>query len=183
MRGMLIGLAMLCGSLESAAQETALETALTDWARRTGVVVTRGARDELAWTIGAEAYRTAAGPTAPGPPPDVGSSEKSAVIALADSLEASKRPRFYESLTRLVAFPALDLRLKRFPNVRVVVQPAPPRDYAVQINGETYPATEQGLYGVAAGPVSVSVSRRPKPPCTWQGWLQEAQEHTLTCQF
>ena len=36
--------------------------------------------------------------------------------------------------------------LARYPTIHLVVQPVPPRDYSVKINGEDYPATESSVW-------------------------------------
>src|SRR5262245_59999176 len=42
--------------------------------------------------------------------------------------------------------------MARFPTIYLIVQPIPPRDYSISINGENCPATERSLYKVPAGP-------------------------------
>jgi hypothetical protein len=77
---------------------------------------------------------------------------------------------------RLMAF------LETFPTIRIVVQPAPPRDYSVVINGEECPATEQGVYKVPGGWVDVRVERPGKPPCVWKGPLLKGKQE-VACQL
>jgi hypothetical protein len=71
--------------------------------------------------------------------------------------------------------------LERFPNIHLVVQPVPPRDYIVEINDERYPATESGLYGVAPGVVKVRVVRGTKPPCSWAGTVARGADQVVSC--
>jgi hypothetical protein len=71
--------------------------------------------------------------------------------------------------------------LEMFPNIRLVVQPVPPRDYIVEINDERYPATESGLYGVAPGTVKVRVLRGTKPPCSWAGTVARGADQVVSC--
>jgi hypothetical protein len=79
--------------------------------------------------------------------------------------------------------PTFNTWLVRFPTIRLIVQPAPPRDYRVAINGEDCPATERGLYKVPAGPVMVRVVRTGKPPCVWNGNLEEGRTQEVPCNF
>jgi hypothetical protein len=83
-----------------------------------------------------------------------------------------------EELTR-----ALSGWLERFPTIHLVVQPAPPRDYSVAINGEDCPATERGLYKVPFGSVEVRVVRTGRPPCVWSGKLVDGRTQEVSCNF
>lgn len=73
--------------------------------------------------------------------------------------------------------------LARFPTIRLIVQPAPPRDYSVSINGEDCPTTERGLYKVPFGSVEVRVERAGKPPCVWSGRLTDGRTQEVPCNF
>jgi hypothetical protein len=77
--------------------------------------------------------------------------------------------------------PRISTWLERFPTIRLIVQPAPPRDYSVAINGEFCPPTERGLYKVPAGPVEVRVTRGAKPPCVWSGNLADGLTQEVPC--
>jgi hypothetical protein len=70
--------------------------------------------------------------------------------------------------------------LERFPTIRIVVQPTPPRDYSVSINGEDCPATEKSLYKVPAGVIEVRVERPGKPPCVWSGPVFSGQKEVAS---
>jgi hypothetical protein len=78
---------------------------------------------------------------------------------------------------------ALSGWLEKFPTIRLIVQPAPPRDYSVAINGEDCPATERGLYKVPSGSVEVRVVRAGKPPCVWTGNLTYGRTQDVPCDF
>ena len=73
--------------------------------------------------------------------------------------------------------------LEKFPTIRLIVQPAPPRDYSVAINGEECPATERSLYKVPYGAVEVRVVRSGKPPCVWTGRLMDGRTQEVPCNF
>jgi hypothetical protein len=73
--------------------------------------------------------------------------------------------------------------LENFPTIRLIVQPAPPRDYSVAINGEDCPPTERGLYKVPSGLVQVRVERAGKPPCVWSGRLTDGRTQEVPCNF
>ena len=78
---------------------------------------------------------------------------------------------------------AVSMRLERMPRVKVVVEPVPPRDYVIQINGEEVPVTERGEYGVDPGLVKVKVTRTGKADCQWEGELNHGDEHPLNCKM
>jgi hypothetical protein len=73
--------------------------------------------------------------------------------------------------------------IARFPVIRIVVQPTPPRDYSVEINGEDCPPTEKGLYKVPIGKVVVRIVREGKPPCVWSGQLTDGGKQEVACNF
>jgi hypothetical protein len=69
-----------------------------------------------------------------------------------------------------------------YPQIHVLVQPVPPRDYLVRVNGRTYASTEEGLYGVRADElVMVRVERMGKPPCDWSGTVPSGQIMSVKC--
>jgi hypothetical protein len=68
-------------------------------------------------------------------------------------------------------------------NIRVRVRPAPPRDYAVMINGRAYPASDRSIYAIPPGTVQVSVSRKGKPPCHWIGTVNTEVDKILDCRL
>jgi hypothetical protein len=77
---------------------------------------------------------------------------------------------------------SLDELLEMYPKLHIVVQPIPPRDYSVKINGRIYQATETSLYGVSSSVVvTVRVERLGKPPCEWSGKLPKGQVQTIAC--
>lgn len=72
--------------------------------------------------------------------------------------------------------------LQTYPQLHLVVQPVPPRDYSVTINGQTYDATDMGLYGVVPGAtITVRVERPGKQPCDWSGQVMGGQVQTIAC--
>jgi len=83
-------------------------------------------------------------------------------------------------LGKLLSMESISSWLERFPSVRVVVQPAPPIDYSIAINGEKCPP-EKGLYRVPAGLVKVQVTRSGKAPCIWHGSLLQGQVQDVSC--
>ncbi|WP_316199367.1 hypothetical protein [Bradyrhizobium sp. SZCCHNS2002] len=67
-------------------------------------------------------------------------------------------------------------RLQKYPIIHIVVNPVPPRDYVIRINGKVYEATERSEYAVKQGPVAVEVTRKDRPPCLWRGSAKPVQE-------
>jgi hypothetical protein len=78
------------------------------------------------------------------------------------------------------SYDSLAPTLTRFPDIKIVVQPRPPLDYAVEINGSSYPATEKSLYGVAPGFTKVRITREGKNPCVWEGIVTD-KEQVVNC--
>jgi hypothetical protein len=85
-------------------------------------------------------------------------------------------------LLHLVDYAKIGGLLQRYPQLHLLVEPVPPRDYSVKINGRAYDATEKALYGVASGVViMVRIERSGKVPCEWSGTVSEGQVQTIPC--
>jgi hypothetical protein len=78
---------------------------------------------------------------------------------------------------------AVAMRLERMPRIKVIVEPVPPRDYLIHINGEKVTVTDRGEYGVMPGLVIVKVTRAGKADCRWEGELRIGDEHPLNCEM
>jgi hypothetical protein len=88
----------------------------------------------------------------------------------------------WDWVLHIVDYTKIGSLLQKYPQVHLVVQPVPPRDYSVKINGSTYDATEPSLYGVAAGvTIMVRVERSGKPPCEWSGIVSDGQVQMVDC--
>jgi hypothetical protein len=83
-------------------------------------------------------------------------------------------------LAKLLSMESISSWLARFPSIRVIVQPAPPVDYNIAINGEKCPP-DKGLYRVPAGLVDVQVTRFGKAPCVWRGSVLQGQTQDVSC--
>jgi hypothetical protein len=73
--------------------------------------------------------------------------------------------------------------IERYATIRLSVQPAPPRDYTVGINGEDCKAVESGVYKVPNGPVEVRVVRQGRTPCRWSGRVTDGRTQEVVCNF
>jgi hypothetical protein len=175
-----------------------IDKLIAEWSTQKGVVVTKSARAELGVEL--ENYVNANASTAGFAPREVralaeGAKQSSIkvvanpayigegqefIVGLGGNLSIAVRTpyvrRFIDGLLgRIGSF------LERFPNIHLVVVPAPPRDYIVEINDEPYPATESGLYGVAPGAVKVRVVRGTMPPCSWAGTVARGPDQEVSC--
>jgi hypothetical protein len=186
---------------------SSVNEAIDKWSREKGVVVTKEVRDELARTLAFKfvtgapevGLRTADAWHLGGVIADGGTVESTSTGFVRGrsrngtvTTYASVRPYRPEStqqasalgdfLSRLVDVTGIGQVLQKFPQIHIVVQPVPPRDYSVKINGRIYDATERALYGVAAGAiVMVRIERVGKPACDWSGRVSEDQVQTVTC--
>lgn len=77
----------------------------------------------------------------------------------------------------------ISLQLERLPRVTVVVDPVPPVDYLVEINGERVRTTDKGQYRVDVGDVVVRVTRASRQDCLWKGNLQVGAEQQVACKL
>lgn len=73
--------------------------------------------------------------------------------------------------------------LQKFSTIKIEVQPAPPRDYKIVINGEACQATEKSEYKVMPGESSVNVSRPAMPACAWKGPIAAGQTQVVPCKL
>jgi hypothetical protein len=71
--------------------------------------------------------------------------------------------------------------LQRFATIKLIVNPAPPRDYKVVVNGEECPATEAGIYKVMPGKSAISTTRPSKPTCEWSGSIAPGAVQEVNC--
>jgi len=187
---------------------SSVNEAINKWSREKGVVVTKDVRDQLArnsaikfitgasevglktvdaWQLGGviadggTVESTSGGKTVM----LKGKSGTGKFVAYASALpprpdapqqSAGRTVGYF--LENLVDAAKIGDLLQTFPQLHIVVQPVPPRDYSVKINGRTYAATEVALYGVVAGAiVMVRIERAGKPPCDWSG----GQVQTVSC--
>jgi hypothetical protein len=77
----------------------------------------------------------------------------------------------------------MNFYLQKFSTIKLEVQPAPPRDYSVVINGEKCPATDEGIYKVLPGNADVNVTRPAIAPCIWHGPVTEGQIQVVNCKL
>jgi hypothetical protein len=73
------------------------------------------------------------------------------------------------------------LWLQAHPLIRLSVQPDPPKDYAVRINGTELAVGSS--YRVLAGNVVVEVSRAGQQPCVWKEIVKGPAERLVECKF
>jgi hypothetical protein len=71
--------------------------------------------------------------------------------------------------------------LEKYSTIKLIVKPAPPRDYKVTVNGEECPATEAGIYKVMPGESVVKATRPSKPQCDWHGPIAPGAVQEVNC--
>jgi hypothetical protein len=76
-----------------------------------------------------------------------------------------------------------NIYLQKFSTIKITVDPVPPRDYGVVINGDNCPATEKGEYKVMPGASIVKVTRATKPSCEWRGSIAEGATQFVACKL
>ena len=79
---------------------------------------------------------------------------------------------------RLAAFAILE----KLPTIHLTVQPVPPIDYTVAINGQDCPP-DRGAYKVPVGGFEIQVVRSGKPPCLQKGILSEGETRAVACKL
>jgi hypothetical protein len=73
--------------------------------------------------------------------------------------------------------------LWKLPTIVLHVQPIPPKNYQVRINGENCPLTDQAKYLVPPGATVVEVTFPGKKACKWSGSLSESDQQNVDCEF
>jgi hypothetical protein len=71
--------------------------------------------------------------------------------------------------------------LEKYSTIKLIVKPAPPRDYHVVVNGEPCPATDAGVYKVLPGESIVNATRPDKPKCEWRGSIAPGAVQEVDC--
>jgi hypothetical protein len=92
------------------------------------------------------------------------------------SLEPGKKKAYLLSFTDVQT-----AILEKYSTIRLLVKPAPPRDYKVIVNGEECPATEAGIYKVMPGESAVKVSRPSIKECEWHGPIGPGAVQEVDC--
>jgi hypothetical protein len=73
--------------------------------------------------------------------------------------------------------------IEKFPIIRLIVEPTPPRDYSVTVNGEDCTGHKSEVYKVPTGNAEVRVERPGKPPCVWIGRVNRGQTQEVSCKL
>ena len=149
-----LDIAVLLTSSASAQSPADLKRFTDSWAKQNKVFVTASARRQL--------------------------SEKFVSIANYPKGGAAPARRAARAKTevRLAAFALLE----KFPTIHLTVQPVPPIDYTVAINGQDCPP-DRGAYKVPVGNFEIQVVRSGKPPCLQKGILSEAETRAIACKL
>ncbi|MER9091520.1 hypothetical protein NKI34_10380 [Mesorhizobium sp. M0700] len=92
-------------------------------------------------------------------------------------------PGQFDAVVKALEPKLLFAQLVEFPLVKVLVDPVPPVDYIVEINGERVQAREKGEYRVDIGETTVRVTRPPHPDCSWKGTLPAGAEQEVACKL
>jgi hypothetical protein len=71
--------------------------------------------------------------------------------------------------------------LQIYPQLHLAVQPVPPRDYSVKINGGIYEATEMALYGVSPDVLIMVRIERAGKACEWSGLVSTGHVVEVKC--
>ncbi|WP_457298986.1 hypothetical protein [Phyllobacterium sp. P5_D12] len=84
---------------------------------------------------------------------------------------------------RLADFRFVSFPLEIAPLIKIKVEPIPPRDYVVFINGQKMPDSEKNEYKPRPGHVSVRVTRPTKHDCIWEAELEEKDVKEIPCKM
>ena len=204
MRHFSVGLTLLLllstvgGSQVAGAQEIDGTEALRAWERETGVYVTKAAKDRFPSYQASTFADSAPAYGFQNPEKIAAAMSRGSKLQIEPSNTFGKQKvltddigqrsligdeRQYAYVLSLFSFPTVASFLEKFATIRLSVQPVPPRDYKVVINGEDCPATEKGEYRVLPGSATINVTRVSKPACTWKGEIPAGKEHLVSCQF
>ncbi|MDE5457639.1 hypothetical protein GWE18_33470 [Bradyrhizobium sp. CSA112] len=180
-RAIAINIALIfCGIKAASAQsiEQRLHQVTEEWTEQTGIYVPGAVRQEYIRGISAQIASIIPPPailplpqqqqqnpvwTTPGTYGPQGGTQQADILAghPTQPLGPNNAATFREhAISQLATVQTVGLWLQRFPTIRVIVQPTPPREFLLTINGEPCPATEKAIYRVPAGAVTVRVWRQ-----------------------
>ncbi|MBC7312345.1 MAG: hypothetical protein H5U11_07600, partial [Rhizobium sp.] len=180
---------------EEISQQFNYEDWISRWEAQTGEVVTPSAKETALKAIAMEFSSTASAAGI--------SRDDSSMVALAieDAGDFSVSPkgviakseagevRFtwnnaqFAAIANTLNPELVSLQLEPLPIVTVVVDPAPPIDYLIEINGERVRTTDKGRYRVDIGDVVVLVTRASRQDCLWRGNLKAREEQQVACKL
>jgi len=94
-------------------------------------------------------------------------------------------PAQTDAVSKSLSVEVIAMQLKKLPRITVTVSPVPPRDYVILINNQRNRARDRDeeVFAVEPGLVTVHVSRKDKPDCTWRGNMAVGDEHELHCEL
>lgn len=76
------------------------------------------------------------------------------------------------------------MQLYQLPTLTVLVEPVPPVDFVIEINGRRPKEIKpDGTYALEPGDINLIVTRHDRPDCTWNGRLDVGQKHSVTCKM
>ena len=167
----------ICLASSAAIAEDTSDSLIDRWIADTNVYVTKTVRNEIY-------FQRLGCIRGPGEcPTNLDSGGRPITTRQGDLMFDDKSGKPGEASSDLKPAKSIDFWLEKYPVIRIVVQPAPPRDYKVSINGQDCPATEKGLYKVPIGIVDVRIQREGKPPCVWSGRLTNGGKQEVACNF
>jgi len=169
--------------------EVQVREATAVWTRTTGVYVPAMVQRSISLEIEASRRREVLTSTGGGVRSDTGSATIAGVEPPGKVISGVARQRESEEgyasadpsqpgTIRNVA-----LWLERFPTIRVVVQPTPPKDFLLTINGESCPSTEKAMYRVPVGEVKVRVWRPGTSICEKTYNTSPGSAYEVQCTF
>lgn len=197
---MAVCLVLTCLAPAARAQEVnhefSYEVQIMAWEAKTGEVVTSSAHEAALKAIATDFSSTA---TAAGVNNDDTSmvalaikdagnfSVKSqGVIAKSSTGEvrfAWDNPTQFATVANTLKPELVSFQLELLPAITVVVDPVPPVDYLIEINGERVRTADKARYRVDIGDVVVRVTRASRQDCIWKGTLQAGEEQKVACKL
>lgn len=92
-------------------------------------------------------------------------------------------PAQTDAVSKALSGEVVAMQLRKLPRITVIVSPVPPRDYMIHINNQRNRARDRDaeVFAVEPGPVTVQVTRKDKPDCTWRGNMALGDEHQVHC--
>ena len=76
------------------------------------------------------------------------------------------------------------MQLYDLPTLTVLVEPVPPLDFEIEINGRRLrEINPNGAYAIEAGEVDLLVTRATRPDCKWKGHLKTGEKRSIKCKM
>lgn len=187
------------GATSAGAQEVdvTLEKVIAQWSTEAGIIVTPAAAEaalkDVATKISTNALKAGVDPVQVAKFATVieqggyVSTVPGGIVGEGDAGKADLRlggSHLYAEIVSTLQPKYVFMQLYQYPTLTVLVEPVPPVDFVIEINGwRPREAKPDGTYAFEPGEIDLLVTRNNRPDCTWKGRLEAGQKFSVSCKM